>query len=268
MVNAEASGRRVLVTGGTGNLGRRVVPELLRAGLRVRVLTRRPAPAEVTGSGWQHVEWQQGDYHSGAGLAAALDDVDTLLHTAHDPQHPAQDLLGVERLLGYSRAAGLRHFVQVGIVGAAQVRGFAYYAAKTRAETLVAHSGLASSVFRATQFHSFVASLLLGLERLPVAVVPAGTLQPVDITEVAQALARHVIRAETGSEEFAGPEILSIADLTRLHLAARGLHRRVVPVRLPLAALRAVEAGVLTSSSAARGQVTFEQWLEGQVRGG
>ncbi|ULH15702.1 NAD(P)H-binding protein [Deinococcus sp. KNUC1210] len=257
----------MLVTGGTGNLGRLVVPELVRAGLTVRVLTRQSAPAELPGAGWEQVEWQQGEYHSGAGLAAALEGVDTVLHTAHDPQHPAQDVLGVERLLGYSRAAGLRHFVQVGIVGAAQVPGFAYYAAKTRAETLVTHSGFSTSVFRATQFHGFVASLLLGLERLPVVLVPAGTLQPVEIGEVAQALARHVIRAEPGSEDFAGPEILSLTDLTRLHLAARGLNRRVVSVRLPLPALRAIRAGVLTSSNAARGQRTFEQWLAGQGHG-
>ena len=250
--------RRVLVTGGTGRLGRQVVGELRQAGVTVRVLSRRPAGTDLTGPG---VEWAQGEYMSGEGLGRALQDVDTVLHTAHDPAHPAADLAGVERLIGYARAAGLRRFVQVGIVGASGVPGFGYYAAKAAAEDRLAQSGLRFSVFRATQFHPFVASLLAGLERLPVALIPVGTVQPVDLGEVAAALARHILRDEPGIEELAGPDILSLPDLTRQHLAARGSGKRVVGVRLPLPALKAVAAGALTSQSAPRGQVTFAQWL-------
>lgn len=248
--------QRVLLTGGTGKLGQRVAPELVRAGLTVRILTRQvpnqPNPA---------CEWAQGDYVSGAGLADAFRNVDTVLHTAHDPQRPQRDLAGVARLHSYSLAAGVHHFTQVGIVGAARVPGFGYYTAKARAEEMLAGSGLPFSIFRATQFHPFVAELLSGLERGPIAYVPAGTLQPVDMDEVAAALAQHVIRGQAGTEEFAGPQILSLEDLVRQHLRAGGKTKLVKTLSVPLPALQALEHGSLTNPQAARGHKSFSAWL-------
>ena len=247
---------RILVTGATGNLGRRVAPELVQAGRTVRVLTRqRPAHPDA------RYEWAEGNYVSGDGLAQAFEGVDEVLHLAHDPQHPERDLTGVARLHSFGLAAGIRHFTQVGIVGAAQVPGFPYYAAKAQAEDLLLRSGLHASVFQATQFHSFVYSLLRGLERLPVLPVPTGLLQPVDIGEVAAALSRHVIRRQAMTEQFAGPQVLSVAELAEQMLAARHQRKPVVSIRLPLAALQAVRKGVLTAPQMALGQRTFAEWL-------
>ena len=250
---------RVLLTGGTGKLGRRAASELTRAGLTVRILTRHrpPSPDQV-------YEWAQGDYVSGEGLAQAFDGVESVVHAAHDPQHPQRDLAGAARLHSYSRAAGVKHFVQVGIVGAAQVPGFGYYAAKTQAEHLLEGSGLRFSIFRATQFHSFVASLLSGLTRWPLVLVPAGRLQPVDINEVAAALAQHVLRGQPGVEEFAGPQIRGIEELTRQVLSAQHRTQAVQAVRLPLPLWRAIERGALTSLGAGRGHLSFCRWLQQQ----
>lgn len=174
--------KRVLITGGTGNLGHRVAAKLQASGFQVRILTRQiPANAEA------QFEWAQGHYLSRQGLAQALADVDTVLHTAHDPKNPKKDLLGVQNLLQACLAANVGHFTQVGIVGANKIPSFSYYAAKTRAEQLVWGSGLNVSVFQASQFHSFVLPILAGLARLPIVVVPAAVFQPVDIDEVASA---------------------------------------------------------------------------------
>jgi uncharacterized protein YbjT (DUF2867 family) len=162
-----------------------VVSELCQTGVTVRVRSRRPyRTADLTAP---EMEWAQGDSRRGTGRELALQHVDTALHTAHAPGHPATDLAVVERQIGYGRAAGRGRFVQVGIVEAAGVPGFGSYRAKA-AEEGVAHSGLRFPVFRATQFHPLSASPHNG---------------PV-------------------SEELAGPEILPPA-LTRLHLAARAL---------------------------------------------
>ncbi|AZI44620.1 NAD-dependent epimerase/dehydratase family protein (plasmid) [Deinococcus psychrotolerans] len=248
--------QRVLLTGGTGKLGQRVARELVKEGLRVRVLTRQlpshPDPA---------YEWAQGDYVSGAGLADAFRNIDTVVHTAHDPQRPKRDLAGVARLHSYSLAAGARHFIQVGIVGAARVPGFGYYAAKVQAEAMLAESGLPFSIFRAAQFHPFVAGLLSSLERGPLVVVPVGTLQPVDIGEVAAALAQHALRGQPGVEEWVGPQVLTLEHLARQHLRASKKSKPVKALNLPLPVFKAIAGGALTDAQAARGRKTFETWL-------
>jgi nucleoside-diphosphate-sugar epimerase len=66
----------ILVTGGTGTIGKRVVPLLLAAGRNVRVLSRHPR-ANATG-----IEYVEGDTVAGHCLQAALEGVDTVLHLA------------------------------------------------------------------------------------------------------------------------------------------------------------------------------------------
>jgi nucleoside-diphosphate-sugar epimerase len=65
---------RVLVTGGTGGLGRELVGRLAAAGYAVRVMSRRSRPASLAAE----IEWAQADLASGDGLRAAVDGVDTI----------------------------------------------------------------------------------------------------------------------------------------------------------------------------------------------
>ncbi|HEV3163619.1 MAG TPA: NAD(P)-dependent oxidoreductase, partial [Isosphaeraceae bacterium] len=107
----------VLVTGGTGALGRHVVKRLLDTGHRARILSRRPAEGEPTARG----AWVQGDLVTGAGLELAVKDIDVIVHAASDALSPrkyqATDVLGTRRLLAMAREAGVRHVVYVSIVG-------------------------------------------------------------------------------------------------------------------------------------------------------
>src|ERR1700730_197102 len=102
----------VLVTGGTGALGREVVDKLRDSRHRVRVLSRRPGEGE---------DWVQGDLVTGAGLEVAVKDVDAIVHAASDPLSPrryqATDVLGTRRLLAMAREAGVAHVVYISIVG-------------------------------------------------------------------------------------------------------------------------------------------------------
>ena len=79
----------VLVTGGTGTLGRHLVPALRGAGHHVRVLSRTTGPDVVTG-----------DLTTGAGLSAALDGMDVVVHAATDPVRARRvEVSGTTRLL-------------------------------------------------------------------------------------------------------------------------------------------------------------------------
>lgn len=105
--------RTVLVTGGTGNLGRHVVSRLADTDTKVRVLTRKPVDASVPGG-------VQGDLRTGEGLAHAVAGVDTIVHCATHPKHRTVDIPGTERLLELAREHDVAHFAYISIVGVDQ----------------------------------------------------------------------------------------------------------------------------------------------------
>jgi uncharacterized protein YbjT (DUF2867 family) len=102
----------VLVTGGTGTLGRALVPRLVAAGHHVRVMSRRP----ITRPG---VEAVYGDLATVAGLAEAVAGADVVVHAASSPARNTEaiDVRGTARLLQAARTAGVAHLIYVSIVG-------------------------------------------------------------------------------------------------------------------------------------------------------
>ncbi|TMD01865.1 MAG: NAD-dependent epimerase/dehydratase family protein [Chloroflexi bacterium] len=141
---------RVLVTGGTGALGREVVTQLRAKGHRACILSRKP------GAG---ADWIQGDLVTGANLELAVKDVDAIVHAASDAAHPrryhATDVVGTRRLLAMSREAGVRHAVYVSIVGMEGV-AYPYYKGKLAAEAVMREGIVPWSILRATQFHTLM----------------------------------------------------------------------------------------------------------------
>ena len=175
----------ILVTGGSGTLGRSVVARLLAADHQVRVLSRRPRPTGTPTA----VDWVSGELVSGRGLAAAVADVAVIVHCASNPHRPRVDIDGTRNLVEAARAAGIWHLVDISIVGVDRVP-YRYYQAKLQAERLVQASGLPWTILRATQFHQLVLLVARDLARLPVVPVPAATsFQPIDAAEVADRLA-------------------------------------------------------------------------------
>ena len=146
---------RVLVTGGSGRLGREFVPLLSAAGHSVRILSR----VQRTGPDLRlsHVV---GDLTTGAGLTESVADIDAIVHLASDSRNAhAVDVEGTQRLVEVARAAGVKHLLYCSIVGIDRIP-FRYYECKLEAERLIAESRVPFSILRATQFHSFVAVLL------------------------------------------------------------------------------------------------------------
>ncbi|THF68922.1 NAD-dependent epimerase/dehydratase family protein [Deinococcus sp. Arct2-2] len=249
-----------LVTGGTGQLGRPLVAELLWQGAEVRVLTRRP-PAAAPPAGLTYVV---GDLVAGADLAGALRGVGTVIHAAHDPSNPVQDVTATRNLLQACRDSATPPAVlYVSIVGAAQATAFSYYAGKVRGEALVQSSGLPHLIFRATQFQEFVAEILTGLTRWPLVLLLPGQLQPVAVADVAAVLADHALRGARGEAVLAGPEVLTLHALTRTWLAARNQRKLLLPLPFmpPHPFLQAVGRGVLTAPQAAYRGRTWADFL-------
>src|SRR5687768_16896220 len=167
----------VLVTGGTGRLGQRLIGPLQGAGHTVKQMSRRGAgPGGV-----------RGDLATGRDLGTALAGAEVIVHAASDPRgDPWQvDVAGTRRLVQAVDRDRLRHLVYLSIVGVDRIP-YGYYRAKFAAEQVLLASGLPVTLLRVTQFHDFVDFLLESARRGPVLPVPMGwRVAPVDVGEVA-----------------------------------------------------------------------------------
>ena len=251
----------ILVTGGTGTLGRDVVAQLLAAGRDVRVLSRRAR----RDSDPPQADWATGDLRTGAGLAAALDGADVVVHCASNPYRARDDLAAARQLI--SAAAGNRpHLIYVSIVGVDRVH-YGYYNAKLQVERLIERSGLPWTVLRATQFHDLVAYILQWAARLPVLLYPAGvSFQPVDTRDVAARLVALALAEPAGrADDFGGPHVEPVPDLARAWLRAAGKHRPLQPVKLPGQLFRGYAAGGHLTPQHPDGRITFEEFLRAHV---
>lgn len=263
--------KRILLTGGTGTLGRKVLPRLLAAGHQVRVLSREPHPELDTQSPrLQHV---LGDLNHDHGLAAAVHGVGTVIHLAGAA---SGDDRTTACLVTAAQAADVTHLIMMSVVGAdrlpVRTRAdrvlFGYFAAKQRAEQVVASSGLGWSTLRATQFHESLLQLVRTLTRSPVVPVFAGfRFQPVAADEVAHRL---VELAEDGPAglvpELAGPQTHAMRDLVRTYLDRSDRHRLIIDVPMAGPAARAYRAGANLSPDRAVGRLSWEDFLAAQVR--
>src|SRR3954451_10417550 len=240
----------VLVTGGTGRLGRRLTAPLQEAGHSVRQMSRRG-----TGPGGI-----RGDLATGRDLATALAGAEAVVHTATDPRgDPWQvDVAGTRRLVEAVDRSRLRHLVYVSIVGVDRIP-YGYYRAKFAAEQVLLASGLPVTLLRVTQFHDFVDFLLDPARRGPVLPVPMGwRLQPANGGEFAAHTAEVAARPPVGGVvEYGGPEELSAADIARAWVAVRAPGAHVVATPVPGRLSAALRDGAALPSGGARGRRTY-----------
>jgi uncharacterized protein YbjT (DUF2867 family) len=256
-----------LVTGGTGTLGRLVVPQLLQAGGKVRVLSRREhEPAEG-------IEYAVGDLDTGAGIDAAVVGAEVVVHCAGAQKGDGDKARALVRAASRIDGSAAPHLVNISVTGADRVPQdgrldrtmFGYFGSKLDAEQVIAGSGLPWTTLRATQFYDLLLMMARAMARLPVIPVASGTrFQPVDAGEVAARLAELAQGPPAGLvPDLAGPRIYPMADLVRSYLRAVGKRRPVVPVRLPGHAARAVRDGAnLAPGSAVNGATGRRTWEE------
>lgn len=230
--------RSILVTGGTGTLGKHVVERLVAAGCRVTVLTRQPRPGGPA-------RQLKGDLITGEGLAAAVAGVDTIVHCATGARFRRVEQLGAQRLLELCREHAVGHFLYVSIVGIDD-HPMPYYQAKLDTERLIADSGVPYTVQRATQFHDLALRIVSALAAPPVALVPRGfAVQSIDVEQVAGRVAELALGNPVGrARDIGGPRVQSVAELLEEYSAAIGRRRRVVRVPVPGKIGRAFEAGL------------------------
>lgn len=246
-----------LVTGGTGLLGRALLTRLAETGTELRALSRQEQPP---GDG---VDWRVCDLHTGAGLAKALDGVDTVVHCASEPDVPGADVETTRTLIDAALAAGRPHIVYISIVGIDDIP-MQYYRDKRCCERMIRESGLPWTTLRTTQFHQFIARLVERFAKMPtpVVLVPKGTCQPVDVHDVADRLAALAAAEPAGRvTDLGGPQVFTIAELARDELRLRGGHRPVLSTWVPGKVGGALAHGHLTTPAHAGGTLTWREYV-------
>ncbi|MET9479124.1 NAD(P)-binding oxidoreductase [Streptomyces sp. NPDC006638] len=252
----------ILLTGGTGTLGRHVLPLLRATGHDVRVLSRHPQPDPPQGDG-ARVEYVTGDLlkgEDGDGIQSAVDGTEIVLHLAGGPKG---DEVATRNLVRAASRAGVRHLVLISVIAADRVP-LGYFTSKLAAEEAVTASGLPWTVLRAAQFHDLLLTVVEKMAKLPVIPVPGLRLQPVDSREVAARLVELTLDKPAGLvPDLAGPKVYESADAIRAYLRVTGRKRPLLPVRMPGKAGRVYRAdGNLSLDGTDLGTRTWEEFLE------
>jgi uncharacterized protein YbjT (DUF2867 family) len=258
----------ILVTGGTGTLGRHVVRRLRDAGNNVRVLSRRSHEAE------DGIQFMSGDLATGEGIEAAVDGIETIVHLAGSAKGDEDKARNLVRAA--SSQTRLPHLVYISVVGADRIpmvsridrAMFGYFESKRAAEKVVEDSGLPWTTLRATQFHDLILTVARQLAKLPVAPVPAGfRFQPIEADEVAARLVELTFGEPAGLVlDMGGPRVYGAAELFRGYLRASKRRRRpIVPVWPPGEAARVFRDGGNLAPEQAVGHRTWEEFLADRV---
>ena len=141
----------ILVTGGTGYIGRNLIPLLLAGGHRVRVLTRAESAQRVPAGATSVV----GDALSGDSVAAALRDGDTLIHLVGTP-HPTPskadqfekvDLISIRASVNAAQRVKIRHLVYVSVAQPAPIMQ-AYLWVRSLGEAMIREARLTATIVR------------------------------------------------------------------------------------------------------------------------
>ena len=245
---------RVVVIGGSGRIGARLVGRLRREGHAVTAASRS------TGV----------DSQSGEGLAAAMDGADVAVDVSNPPASgevaaPDFFLASGRNIAAAARAADLRHLVVLSVVGADRLGEGDYFRGKLVQEGLAARSRVPCTLLRATQFFEFIRTIADAGGAQGSVRVPAALVQPVAADDVAAMLARIVTQApHRRTIELAGPEVLPLAGAVRRVLASAGDPRAVAAD--PDARYFGVRLGqrtLLPGAGAHTGPTRLDGWLAG-----
>jgi uncharacterized protein YbjT (DUF2867 family) len=235
----------ILVTGGTGVLGRVVVAHLRKAGHDVTVTSRR-----------EQSDARQVDYQTGAGLDEAISTAEIVVHCVSDQRGRVD-----RQVIEAAARSGRPHFIYISIVGIDRVP-LGYYRTKLAAERLLEDSGLPWTVLRTTQFHDLVRTVLAVAARSPLMPVPNFPVQPIDVTEVAARLAELAVDTPAGRvPDLGGPQVVPLRELAKIYLNETGRGRVMLPIRLPGRMFRELAAGALTVPEHAPPGRSFTEYL-------
>jgi uncharacterized protein YbjT (DUF2867 family) len=247
---------KVVVVGGSGRIGEKLVRILRQADCRVLVAS----PSHGV------------DAVSGAGLAQAMTDAEIIVDVSNSPSLEGAAALhffeaASRNLLSVGRAAGVRHHVVLSIVGTDRLIFGDYFRAKKMQEDLVRASGIPFTILRSTQFFEFISDVVQEGTAREIAISPA-LAQPVAAENVADMLTDIVFSGPlNATAEIAGPQQLRLDEVaTEIATAHEDDRRIVADVHAPYFGAELEERSLLPDPGARIASLRFEDWLRDSLR--
>ena len=209
---------KAVIIGGTGLIGRKLAANLQAGGHEVIAASPSTGVDSVTG----------------AGLPAALQGADIVIDVSNSPsleEGPVLDFFrrSTTNLLAAAKAAHIKHYIALSVVGADRINDSPYLRAKRAQESLIEAGGVPFTILRATQFFEFLDAIASGSTADGSVRLSTARFQPLSASDVAAALAQIAADPpENGAVEVAGPEASSLADFVKRYLALKGDARVVI----------------------------------------
>jgi uncharacterized protein YbjT (DUF2867 family) len=208
---------KIIVIGGTGLIGSKVVANLRNRGYEV--VAASPSSGVNT--------------YTGQGVAEVVKDAQVVVDVANAPAWDDQAVLDFfqtagRNLLSAEAAAGVRHHVALSIVGVDRLAGSGYLRAKLAQENLIKASGIPYTIVRSTQFFEFVKGIADSATEGESVRLSPGLMQPIAADDVAAALTDVVVAEPAyGQVEIAGPERIRMDEFVRRYLHATNDARKI-----------------------------------------
>ena len=268
------SGQTITVFGGTGFLGRRIVPHLLSRGFSVRIASRHPDQGySLPGADDPQTQFVEANVHDERSVADALagaygvvNAVSLYVERGSDTFHSVH-VEAAQRVAVQSHRAGVKRLVHLSGIGADAASQSRYIQKRGEGELAVSAAFAEATFIRpAVMFgpdDAFLAVILKLLRQLPIYPMfgrGVTRLQPAYVDDVADAIGRIMQRAETpGIFELGGPRVYSYEELLRTVAHQAGLAPRLIPI--PFAAWHALAwaSEMLGSPFLTRNQVELMQ---------
>ncbi|HUK52372.1 MAG TPA: SDR family oxidoreductase [Candidatus Binatia bacterium] len=242
---------KVVVIGGSGLIGSKLVPKLREHGHEAVAASPRSGVNTVTGQG----------------LAEALKGASVVVDVSNAPTWEDAAVLkffetSTRNLLNSEGAAGVGHHVALSVVGTDRLAESGYFRAKIAQEKLIKESSIPYTIVQATQFFEFLKGLAdISFDGHKVHLPPV-LFQPMAADDVAVAVGRLAVGPPAnGVVEIGGPERFRMDELVRQRLAALGDHREVIADRNALYSGAKISQNTLVPGKNARlSETRFETW--------
>ena len=244
---------KIVVTGGTGLIGSKLVRTLAEQGHEAVAASRSSGVNTLTGDG----------------MAEVMEGAAVVVDVSNSPSFDAAAVLeffqtSTRNLLAAERAAGVGHHLALSVVGTERLPSSGYFRAKLAQEDLIKNSPIPYSIVHATQFFEFVKSIAQSATDGDTVRLAPVLIQPMAADDVAAAV-RRVATAQplNGIIEIAGPEVFRLDELVRHSLSARNDPRRVIAdAHATYFGAELGDRTLLPGNGARLGATRFEDWLE------
>ena len=243
---------KIVVVGGTGLIGTKLVNKLRESGHETLAASPSSGVNTITGEG----------------LAEALVDAQVAVDVMNSPSWEDKAVLeffetSSRNILAAEAAAGVRHHVALSVVGTERLLQSGFFRAKLAQEDLIKGSKVPYTIVRATQFFEFVNAIVQSATDGQTVRLPPAFIQPIVSDDVAAALAEVTVGAPlNGTIEVAGPERLHLDELVRQFLSAKQDGRQVVTdVNARYYGIDVNDESLTPGDNPRIGPTRFDDWL-------